>query len=118
DYKSFITPYWLSRSQTAGKNDMTGHSLNSTIPARPSANSNEVSSSRCLPTPLVRKAPFGTVSIYFFLPRPINRSRSYSIDLADVMLHGIHWFVFAKDRAHRIRDLSERAPIADRVDYW
>ena len=43
---------------------------------------------------LSEPAPF----IFFSNEHQIGLA-SYSIDLADVMLHGIHWFVFAKDRA-------------------
>src|SRR5260370_3881748 len=64
---------WLSSLQFGGKIDLTRTRLNSAMPAERSANSNEVSFSRCLPTPLVRKAPFGTGPIYFFLQPPRHR---------------------------------------------
>src|SRR5260370_14904621 len=64
---------WLSSLQLGGKIDLTRTRLNSAMPAERSANSNEVSFSRCLPTPLVRNAPFGTGPIYFFLQQTRHR---------------------------------------------
>src|SRR5580700_12150959 len=43
--------------QLGGKIELTRTRLNSAIPALRKANSKEVSFSRCLPTPLVRKIP-------------------------------------------------------------
>src|SRR6266404_9713026 len=68
--KYFMPSCWLSSLQLGGKIDLTRTRLNSAMPAERSANSNEVSFSRCLPTPLVRKAPFGTGPIYLFLQHP------------------------------------------------
>src|ERR1700738_3477998 len=82
DDRYFIPSCWLSSLQLGGKIDFTRTRLNSAMPAERSANSNEVSFSRCLPTPLVRKAPFGTGPIYLFLQRFFHRSYR-SIDLAD-----------------------------------
>src|SRR6266436_6738131 len=115
--KYFMPSCWLSSLQLGGKIDLTRTRLNSAMPAERSANSNEVSFPRSLPTPLVKKAPFGTGPIYLFLQHRAIDLLFVSFKLADQTLHGIHLFVFAKDRAHRVRVLAECAPIADRVDY-
>jgi hypothetical protein len=49
--------------QLGGKIDETLTRFWAAIPASRNANSNEVSRSRCFPTPLVKKIRFGTISL-------------------------------------------------------
>src|SRR6266566_2473743 len=52
-----------SNLQLGGKIDETLTRFWAAIPASRNANSNDVSRSRCFPTPLVKKIRFGTISL-------------------------------------------------------
>src|SRR5580658_3488735 len=62
-YRYFTPSLRASSLQFGGKMEETRTRFCAAMPASRSANSNEVSRSRCFPTPLVKKIRLGTISL-------------------------------------------------------